>query len=182
MFLKWQTFTPSLTQVGRSILIPNRYLLHKWCQIMVSSQTPRIIVKSLLASRWLFGWWTTYHSRNLMVQERELPWQNCATHSLLQIIPLLVAISLQMLFCFYRVCEPPPSCCPQTGSCSFCPWSTEGSLWLACSSSSPPSKWRGYMADPCFLCYLFVWRNRSGPWVGLQRHSIKQRHFIFTTV
>lgn len=87
----------------RSILIPNRYILHKWCQIMVSSQTPGIIVKSLLASRWIFGWWTTYHSRNLMVQQRELPWQNCATHSLLQIIPLLIAISLQMLFCFYSV-------------------------------------------------------------------------------
>lgn len=89
---------------------------------------------------------------------------------------------LSKCYSAFIVCEPPPSCCPQTGSCSFCPWSTEGSLWLACSSSSPPSKWRGYMADPCFLCYLFVWRNRSGAWVGLQRRSIKQRHFIFATV
>lgn len=49
-------------------------------------------------------------------------------------------------------------------------------------SFSPPSKWWGYMADTYFLCYLFIWRNRSWAWVGLQRHSIKQRHFILASV
>lgn len=141
----------------------------------------RVIIKSLLASKLLFEWWTTYHSRSLMVQQRELPWQNCVPHSLFQTIPLLVAVSLQILFCFYSVWSSsillPPDW--QLLLLSLKLW---GKLWLVCSSSSPPSKWWGYMADPCFLCYLFVWRNRRWAWVCLQRHSIKQRHFILASV